>query len=421
MKENIIRIEKLFSLMEDNSVSIVFSGVSKISSADEYYPFVVDTNFFYLTNIKQENSILLLVKGLGETRTYLFIDEYNEVKEKWTGKKLTFDEARELSSINGVYATKEFPTFLDLALTNINNQYGAISLLYTSIDSELKIKNELYASDFSRNIPQKYPHIKVNDINIFLRPMRAIKSEYEIECIKQAIIRTNSGIADILANLKPGISEYSLSDRFEFYARNHDRTELAFSTICASGKNATCLHYPYPLQNDVIKNNDLVLFDLGYRYNRYCGDISRTYPVSGVFNDTQRKVYETVLKANKAVIEYARKGLTLIDLNNFCTDFLKNECIRVGLMDANDDIRKYYYHSVSHHLGLDTHDIESRETPLMPGHVITVEPGLYFASLGIGVRIEDDVLITDTGNEVLSSCILKEIDDIEKLLKKRGN
>ena len=182
----------------------------------------------------------------------------------------------------------------------------------------------------------------------------------------------------------------------------------------AAGKNATCLHYPS--QMDRLKATDLVLFDLGYSVDGYSGDISRTYPISGKFNDLQRQIYSVVLLCNKAVIEYAKPGLTLMDLQNYCVDFIKNELLRTSLLKEEDDIKQVYYHSVSHHLGLDTHDISDRNLPLQPGNVITVEPGLYFAKYGIGIRIEDDILISENGCEVLSRSIKKEIDEIEDLL-----
>ena len=203
------------------------------------------------------------------------------------------------------------------------------------------------------------------------------------------------------------------------YGRAHDRAPLAFSTIVAGGKNATCLHYPYEQQNDALKDEDLVLFDLGFSYEGYSADISRTFPVSGKFDDLQKKVYSAVLGCNKAVIAYAKPGLTLRDLQAYATEYLKKECIRLKLMGPDDDIRNYYYHSVSHHLGLDTHDISDREKPLQNGNIITVEPGLYFAKYGIGVRIEDDVLITLDGSVVLSKNIVKEIDEIDKMMFRR--
>lgn len=409
------RRQKLFNLMEENSVAIIYSGISKTMSEDAEYNFFVNTNFYYLTNIKQENSILLLIKGLGENKTYLFVDEYNEVKEKWTGRRITFDEAKEISSVDNIISTSNFDSFLDLALAKENNQYGDISICYLDLSPEIKVYPLHSTREVKIGLEKKYDHITVLDVKPLLTDLRMKKSDYEIECMKSAIERTNRGIKDLINYMKPGLFEYELADRFEFYGRSLSRDGLAFSTIIASGKNGVILHYPS--QNERIKDNTLVLLDLGYRYNNYCSDISRTYPVNGVFNENQRKVYTAVLNCNKAVIEYIREGLTIKDLQDFATKILTQECIRLGLMDKDDDIRKYYYHNVSHHLGIDTHDVSDRNKPLESGNVITVEPGLYFKDLEIGVRIEDDVLVTKGKAEVLSKDIFKEIDEIEKLFK----
>ena len=413
------RRKKVFEQMKDNSVAIFFSGVSKVASEDEFLPFVANKNFFYLTNIKQEHSALMLIKGIGEQKTYLFIDPYSELKEKWTGKRLTSEKAKALSDINNIYTTDNFETMLSLALTNDNNQYGDIDCIYLDLSSpEQKLKEKFFMNDLEIKLRLDYQNKAIVDIYPIMRDLRMVKSPAEIDCLIKAIEKTNNGIAYLISKLSPGLVEHELADHFEMYGRSHDRAPLAFSTIIAAGKNATCLHYP--TQDDLVKENDLVLFDLGYSYEGYSADISRTFPVSGKFDDLQRKVYSAVLACNKAVIAYAKPGLTIKDLQDYATEFLKNVCLRLKLMEEGDDIRNYYYHNVSHHLGLDTHDISDRSVPLVNGNVITVEPGLYFAKYGIGVRIEDDVLITLDGSVVLSKNIVKEIDEIEKMMNRRG-
>ena len=413
------RRKNVFDQMKDNSIAIFFSGVSKIASEDEYMPFVVNNNFFYLTNIKQEHSALLLIKSIGERRTYLFIDPYSELKEKWTGKRLTNDKAQVLSDIKNIYTTDNFETMLSLALAEENNQYGNIDCIYIDQGSpEQKLKEDFFMKDLFVKLKLDYTNKEIVDIYPIMRDIRMVKSSAEIDNLMKAIDKTNKGISNMLNKLAPGMYEYQLADIFEMYGRQLDRSSLAFDTIVAAGKNATCLHYP--TQDDVIKENELVLFDLGYNHEGYSADISRTFPVNGKFEGLQRTIYEAVLACNKAVIEMAKPGLTLKDLQDFTVEFLRKECIRLGLMEASDDIRNYYYHNVSHHLGLDTHDISDRSKPLEKGNVITVEPGLYFAKYGIGVRIEDDVLITLDGAVALSKNIAKEVYEIENLMKNRG-
>lgn len=418
MLELVNRRANLFEKMKENSVAIIFGGVAKTSSEDEFLPFVVNRNFYYLTNIEQEDSILVLVKSFAEKRAYLFVQEYSELKEKWTGKRLTNDQANQISSIQNVYSLNNFDNILNLILDKNVAQYGNINNIYLDFTKEQKIGEGKYIEDFKQELLDKYGEHNVEDIYPLIRDLRMIKSSYEVENIVKAINVTNSAIMNSVRSMHVGMKEYELSDSFEYYGKTNGRHGLAFPSIVANGKNATCLHYP--TQTDTLKDGDLVQFDVGLRNEMYCADISRVYPVNGRFNELQKAIYTAVLNCNKAVIRYAKPGLTIKDLQDYTIEFLKAECIRLKLMPKDDDIRKYYYHNISHHLGLDTHDISLREKPLEPGNVITVEPGLYFANYGIGIRIEDDVLIREGSNEVLSSGVRKEIEDIEQICRSRG-
>ena len=411
------RRQKLFDLMKENSVALIFAGVSKISSEDEFYPFTVNNCFFYLTEIKQENSILMLVKGIGEKKEYLFVDEYNELKEKWTGKRLTYEEASIISSMQNVYSTNNFENMLSLILNPEKAQFGAIENIYLDLTPELKIGETKSTQTYAEELESTYRNLSVLDIKPLITSLRMVKSPYEVEKLKEAISATHLGINQLILSLKPGVFEYELADIFEFYGRQHGRHDLAFSTIVATGKNATCLHYP--TQTSTVKSNQLILFDLGYKNDGYCADISRTFPVDGKFEGMQRYIYEAVLKTNKAIIEYARPGLTIKDLQEKAREIIKGELVNLKLLKEDEDVTKYYFHNVSHHLGLDTHDASNREKPLEEGNVITVEPGIYIAELGIGVRIEDDILICKDHAECLSIEIPKEIHDIERLFRSK--
>ena len=361
----------------------------------------------------------MFVKCPGEKKIYLFMDEYNELKERWTGKRLSFEEAGEISCLSNIYSYETLDSMLDMALSNVNNMYGNVDVLLLDLSDELKIGNNLSTQIYQKNLLEKYPHLRGENIYPLIVSLRMKKSDEEIKFMEEAINVTNTGINDLLLNLHPGIYEHELSDRFDYYGKTHGRRKLAFETICATGKDANILHHPISQQTSQVRSGDLVLFDLGYKYKGYSADISRTYPVDGVFTDLQRKIYEAVLNCNKAVIDYVKPGLKISDLQEFAIDFLKKECVRLGLLKEEDDIKKYYIHNVSHFLGLDTHDVGDRSMPLEAGNVITVEPGLYFVEDGIGVRIEDDVLVTSTGSRCLSKGIKKEINDVEKLLKNR--
>ena len=257
------RRKKLFDLMKDNSVAIFFSGVSKVASEDELLPFVVNKNFFYLTNIKQEHSALLLIKGIGERKTYLFVDPYSELKEKWTGKRLSVDAAMALSDIKNVYTSDNFETMLSLALAKENNQYGNIDCIYLDLSSpEQKLKDAFFMNDLLVKLKLDYSEKTIVDSYPLLRDLRMVKSSVEIDHIIKAIEQTNNGISYLISKLSAGMVEHELADHFEMYGRAHERSTLAFSTIIAGGKNATCLHYPS--QNDAIKEPRLGMEKIRY-------------------------------------------------------------------------------------------------------------------------------------------------------------
>ena len=417
MSELSNRRNNLFALMKENSVAVIHAGVSKIASEDETYPFCVNNCFYYFTEIKQEHSVLMLIKGIGARKVYLFVDEYNELKEKWTGKRLTYQQASEISDIQNVYSMNNFQNMLELALANTDNQYGKISNLYIDLTPELKVEEELYSQGYAEQLSSKFPKISILDVKPLVTSLRMVKSPYEIAKLHEAITATNLGINKLICTLKPGMMEYELADTFEFFGRQNGRHSLAFPTIVANAKNGTCLHYP--TQDSVVKGDTLILFDLGYKKDGYCADISRTFPVDGFYSGMQKAVYKSVLRTNKEIIAYARPGLTIKDLQEKAREILKEECVKLGILKPEEDVIKYYFHNVSHHLGLDTHDASNREKPLEPGNVITVEPGLYIPELEIGVRIEDDILIKEDGAECLSIEIPKEIEDIEKLFRSK--
>ena len=414
VKEFKERRTKLYNQLDDHSMLILFAGEAKKKSYDENYTFFANRNFYYLTNIEQENSILVVIKSDGIVSEYLFISEYDEVKEKWTGKRLTSEEATKLSGINNILFLNTFEAQIDLFLNKNSHVFGSFNTIYLDMEKEQKVLNNTTIDEVKEKFMNKYNIESFKDIYSEIMNLRWIKSVQEIEEMKEAISKTNLGINALLKKLEPGYYEYQLSSLFYYTIQDLDFSELAFSTICASGVNGTILHYPTPLKK--IENDELVLFDLGAKHNGYNADISRTFPANGKFNDLQRMIYNIVLECNKLVIKSVKPGLSLIDLNNIAKEFLADRCYQLGLIKSRDEISKVYYHSVSHHIGLDTHDPIDRNRPLVAGNVISDEPGLYFKDLGIGIRIEDDLLITEDGCYVLSGNIIKEINDIEKAM-----
>ncbi|MDY4183630.1 MAG: Xaa-Pro peptidase family protein [Candidatus Onthovivens sp.] len=410
------RRRKLLEKMEDFSVAVIFAGASKIKSEDETCPYLANRNFYYLTNIEQENSILILLKGCGNTKEYLFVSEYDEVKEKWYGKRLTSFEATKLSGIDNVLYLSSFDSMFGMILDDRNSAFSNVNNVYLDFSKEQKIRENLFIETYISNLKLNYDNKNFIDIYPLIVRLRMVKSKQEIEEMKEAIAKTNVGLREIMKSLKEDTYEYKYSSLFYYTIQDYDYSPLSFPTICASGVNATCLHYPTPLAKT--KKNDLILLDLGAKNNGYCADISRTYPISGTFSELQKIIYSIVLGCNKMVIETIKPGITIKELNNLVIDYLATHCLKANLIKNKEDIRNYYFHNISHHIGLDTHDCSFRDLPLEPGNIISDEPGLYFKELGIGVRIEDDILVTEEGSYNLSGNIIKEISEIEKFISR---
>lgn len=414
-KENYLkRQQKLLDTLPDNSLVILFSGIAHKASADSEYPFQVNTNFYYLTGIKQENSAVLLAKIDQERYAYLFIDQIDEHKEKWTGRKLKPEQAVDISGIESVLFSQHLESKVAATLGE-KSTYGTIETVFLDLEPELYIGKKITTEEYQVDLLSKYK-IKIENVFPYLAKMRMIKDDAEIKALKESIRLTNKALQILMKSIKVDMYEYQVANLFE-YVIKEQKAVLSFPTIAASGANATILHYP-DLKNK-LQDGHLLLLDLGARLDNYNADISRTFPVTGVFNPLQRQIYEIVLAANKAVIGFIRPGLTIAELQSFTIEFMGPRLVEAGLMANKEELSKYYYHNVSHHLGLDTHDQALREMKLEPGNVITVEPGLYFANYGIGVRIEDNVLVTKSGAINLSSEIIKEIEDIERAMKRK--
>jgi len=411
--EYLKRRNKLLESLDDGSILLLFSGMGRKRSGDADYPFEANKNFYYLTGIKQENSVLMLVKADGENHTYLFLEPKDEKVEKWLGLKLTNEEAEKISLIKNILVRSSLDGKLNLALTNTTH-FGEIKKIYLDLEKELKVGECTSTNEFAIKLKADYPNIEVEDVHNKLSVLRMIKSKEEVDMIREAIHTTEVALLNVLKELHSGRYEYNMRNVFEFHVFEDMNADLAFDSIVAGGINATILHYPDA--KDILHDGELILLDVGARKDYYCADISRTYPINGKFSDLQRKIYQIVLDCNKQTAKFMRPGVTLKECQEFAKNFLAEECFAKGLIPSKEAIVNVYYHNVSHHLGLDTHDESLREMPLAPGNVITCEPGLYFKEHKIGVRIEDDILITENGSEVLSKDIIKEIDDIERYL-----
>ena len=404
------RRQKVIKSLPSNGAVIIFSGRAPMCSEDEAYPFSVNKNFYYLTGLEKEDMALLMYSIDGITREILFIQPYDEKLARWVGGRMSKQEARDVCEIEDI--------------RDYENLDNVVSSLMNSArrDNNFKFYFDLWqyymnqesssASQYAKKLQDIYPGVVIKDIYPVLTHLRLIKDEYEISCIRKAIHTTNMGIQQMMRSAKPGINEMTMEGVFDFVLRQSLCKETAFKTIAASGERATILHYSD--NNQLMKDGELFLCDLGATYNQYKADISRTFPVNGKFSERQKEIYQIVLNAQKIVQDNARVGIKIKDLNQMVIDYYKIELPKHGL---NEDVSEYYFHGCSHHLGLDTHDVDGGlGATLEAGMVITNEPGLYISSEGIGIRIEDDLLITGTGAEVLSSEIIKEINEIEEFM-----
>lgn len=403
--------KKIIDRIEDNSLFVLFSGTAPHKSADAYYDFIVNKNFFYMVGIEREKFILLIEKKNGETKEILFIDKVSPLEEKWTGFRMKEEEARSISGIENIRPINEFYDYLNHIFFN-----GNFTNMYLDLERGKWDAEETKALSLAKSIREKYPHIKIYNSYNIISKSRMIKTEEEIEMIRKAIEITKYGINRMMQNSKPGMMEYQLEAYFDFELKTLGAKRHAFNTIAASGKNAIVLHYGE--NNCPMNDGELILFDLGAEYNNYCADISRTFPVNGRFTERQRVIYNIVLKSQLETIKAVKPGLPFKELNNVTKRVLIEECKKIGLIKEDEEISKYYYHGVSHYLGLDTHDVGDREAVLEPGMVLTIEPGLYIEEEGIGVRIEDNVVVTEDGCENLSIDIIKTVEDIEAFMNK---
>lgn len=406
------RRKRLFNRMDDGSVALIFSGVPKIKSEDEDYPFEVQHSFYYLTGIEEEDCCLMLVSNAGERKEYLFVPPFDPVKQKWYGKRLSLDEASQIAGIRNVLVNGSLESRVNAELCGAYSDFGTVDKAYLDLGPEIKIAAETTTKDYGETLKKTYPGLVLYDIAPLLMKMRMVKEPEEIECLRAACATTRLGVQALMAATRPGVREFELSHIFSHVISDDNACNgLSFNTIVASGKHACTLHYPHPM--GTLEDGDMLLLDCGARQGYYCGDVSRSFPVNGKFTPIQKTIYEIVLGANKAVAQMARPGVTIQELQSLASTYMANECVAHGLLEKKEDITKVYWHSVSHHIGLDCHDVSDRQAKLEAGNVISDEPGLYFEELGIGVRIEDDLYITEKGCEVLTADIIKEVEDIE--------
>lgn len=404
------RRQAVLDKMKPGSIAVLYSGIEVHVSADEYAHFEANRNFFYLTGLRRDKMALVMDKAAEPVKITLFIEEADPDRERWYGRKVTVEEAKEISGIEDVQFITALDGALDLKMTREDVEQVYFDT-YRHSREDLPDYNAVKAQEFRA----AYPGVPVRNLFPLVAGERMWKDEDEIRLTREAIKLTKEALENVMKNLKPGMREYQAQADFEYSIFRNGAEGPAFPTIAGSGANGTMLHYD--TNRDVCRDGSLLLLDLGARVQGYNSDITRTYPVNGRFSERQKKVYDLVLSANRRVAEEAKPGMTLRQLNDICKEVLAKGLIALGLIEKEEEVSKYYMHSVSHHLGIDVHDVNTAENArLRPGAVITDEPGLYIDEWEIGIRIEDDLLITGDGAEVLSKDIIRTTEEIEAFM-----
>ena len=395
----------LLERLDDNCVVLLFSGLAPNRTADEDHLFFANRNFYYFTGIEQEESTLLIRKINGNVQTELFIRQRDDLAERWTGRRLRLEEASSVSGIENVQFLNGEKEHIDTTLTP-----PGISL-YLDLQAR-----DSQAVDFRCGAARQWPSTEIHDITPHITPLRMIKQPEEIELIRQAALLTNEGLEGIMRTARAGTWEYEAWAAFQYALAKRNCLMPAFPTIIAAGENSLCLHYMTP--NSRIAENDVVQVDVGAIFGGLTADISRVYPASGSFTARQKLLYEVVRECQETAFNTIQPGILIHEVNEACKQTAYKGLIRIGALMEGDDINKCYWHNVSHHLGHDVHDPISREIPLEPNMVLTVEPGLYVPEWGFGIRLEDDVLVTAGRCELLSPSIPREIEEVEELTQR---
>lgn len=412
-----IRRNKIFNVIENDSMVILHSGFAPFKSADSSYDFNVNHNFYYLTGLDQQDVTLVIGKANGKYYEKLFIDAPDEMYEKWMGHKLTKEEASEVTNVNvnDILYNDDFTNFVANHLQVLRYADQVAKTLYLDLEKhELPLYNT-FALEFAHNIQKTYPAVTIKDIYPEVVKLRMVKDDNEVANMVESIETTKRAIYEVMKHHNELDNEMKAEGYYDF-VNSSEGKNISFTSIIASGANATTLHYSS--NNSKIEDNSLLLMDVGCYTNHYSSDITRTFPVSGKFTAKQKEVYEIVLDCNKKCIDYAKAGMTWKELNDYAKKILAEGCKKLGLIEKDEELIRYYFHSIGHSVGLDVHDPNLMNLGLVEGMVITIEPGLYIKEWGIGIRIEDNIQITCEKAKLLSKNIIKEVADIESFLEK---
>lgn len=422
------RRQALRDKMPDGSVAVLFAAPLKTRSNDILYQYHQNPDFYYFSGLKEPHAMLLVFKeeyyfDTLRTNEILFIQESNPDLEKWEGRHLGTEGASKLLKIETIQSNETFDRFkFPSSLRHIYFSYPPEDVISREEEIDLKFLIDRFIEKVNK-VPEKGDYKKLDD---WISELREIKTAAEIEMLRKAIQITCDAHNEVMKLMTPGIKEYQVQAAAEFMFAKEGAQYPGFPTIVGSGENSCILHYS--TNRKTIHEDDMVVVDMGAEYHGYTADITRTLPANGTFSEEQAAIYNLVLEAQEKAIEASRAGEKFKHSHQITFDVIAAGLKKLGVIETERDAFQYFFHGTSHYLGLDVHDVGQYQR-LKPGNVITIEPGIYISEnspcdpkwWNIGIRIEDNVLITEEEPEVLSSCTPKTIVEIEMLMEEESS
>jgi Xaa-Pro aminopeptidase len=414
--------KRFMASMDKKSIAVFNSNDEIPSNGDALYPFKQNADLYWLTGIRQEDTMLILFPDNPDKkyREVLVLVRPNELKEKWDGRRHRASEATALSGIETIVWLDTLDGLLQPMIHLADN-------IYLNTNENDRKANLLAVRDyrFAQEMKSRYPLHNYKRAAKIMRNLRAIKSPLEVAVLQQAVDITEKTFRRLLQFITPGVFENQIEAEIIHEFMMNRSAGPAYSSIIAGGDRARTLHYI--ANNQECRDGELVLMDFGAEYGGYCADLTRTVPVNGKFTKRQKEVYNACLHLHDYAKSLLKPGITIVKYHDMVGDEATKQFLKIGLISKSDvknespdnrAYRKYLYHGISHHLGIDVHDLGTKTEPLQEGMVLTVEPGIYIEEEQMGVRIENNIWITKTGNKDLFKNIPVKAEEIEKLMKK---
>ena len=404
--------QKLYTMLQPGSLMVLFSGNEIRKSADAYYLFYANRNFVYLTGISQKESILLVQKHRdGSADECLYLLPKDAMAERWTGHRLSPNEADDLSGIPVVRSTERFADQLhSLALS------GKFDRVYLDLHRQSAEDTDRESHILARKLQELYPHLTVANMNPYIRKLRTIKQPCEIEALRKAEEITKEGILAMMRASHPGMWEYQYKAEFDRTLGQYSPREAGFQSIISAGANNFCIHYD--AYTGQAQDGDMVLNDVGAQWDNLIVDVSRGWPCNGKFSEKQKLLYECALKTSNYLFSIIRPGMKMADVDATIRRYNAQLLVDAGVMESVEEVGTYMWHGGAHHIGYDVHDAIESPDILQPGMVFCVDVGIYHEEWGIGFRLEDNCLVTENGCENLSAAIPRTIEEIEAAMAK---